>query len=115
MRREQTLRTLLELLDRVHDVQMLRRAAGHLEHLGVGGDLRERPLEACRITSELHRGRVSEVFALAADGELDKAREDRSEDGQHERENEDKRLPAAAAITVVTRPAAADATEPGPA
>ena len=69
--REQPRRALLELLDRVREVQVLGRPVGDLEHLLVGGDLRQRPLEAVRVAGQLDRRRVGEVLALAADRQLD--------------------------------------------
>ena len=71
--REQAARALLELLDRVREVQVLGRPVGDLEDLLVAGDLGQRPLEPVRVARQLDRRRVGEVLALAADGELDEA------------------------------------------
>ncbi len=49
-------------------------AVGDLEHLLVGGDLRQRPFQAVRVARQLDRRRIGEVLALAAHGELDEAR-----------------------------------------
>ena len=48
MGRHQARRALLELLDRVREVHVLRAAVGDLEHLRIARDLGQRPLEAVR-------------------------------------------------------------------
>ena len=42
------LERVVQLLDGVDDVQVLGRPVGHLQHLGIGGDLGQRPLQAVR-------------------------------------------------------------------
>ena len=72
---------LLELLDRVGEVQVLGRAVGDLEDLLVDRDLGQRLLEAHGVARQLDGRGVGEVLALAADRQLDEAGDDRGEDG----------------------------------
>ena len=79
--RHQARRPLLELLDRVREVQVLRRRGWRPR--GPPGRPRSWPAPAPGRTgcgSARTDGRVGEVLALAADGELDEPADDRRED-----------------------------------
>src|SRR6266550_5038437 len=106
MRREEAARSLLELLDRVREVHVLRRAVGDFEDLLVLRDLRERSLETVGIPRQLDRRRVGQVLALAVDRELDESGCDRGEDREDDRDDEHDRLEAAATTSIVVAGAA---------
>jgi hypothetical protein len=110
VRREEPGPSVLELLDRVREVEVLGRPVRHLEDFLVGRDDRERPLEAVRVAGQLHGRRVGEVLALAAHGELYEPGGNRREDRQDDRDDEDKGLEAAAAPIARRGPSPRDAT-----
>ena len=64
----QRLGALLEALDRVDDVEVLRRAVRDLEDVRVRRDLGEGALEPVRVARQLDRRRVGEVLAAAPRG-----------------------------------------------
>src|SRR5439155_3968981 len=111
-----TTRASLELVDRVHEVEVLRRAVGHLEDVTVHRDLYESLLETGRIAGELDRRGIGEVFALPAHRQLHEAGEDRGddrqEDGQHE-DDEDGDPGAPAVATAAAQPDAKEAAQEG--
>src|SRR5437868_6467725 len=84
---EDRLGAFLEALDRIGYVEVGSAAIGGLEHLLIAVNLAERIRQAFRIASELYRGGVSQIFALAADRQLDNL----SQDGRQDREDEGER------------------------
>src|SRR5918997_3331337 len=88
---------LLELLDRVRDVEVRGRPVGRLKDLAVAGYLLQGVGQSFRVAGELDGGGVGEVLALAGDRELYQPREDRGQDGEQDGDDEhdDLRLPPA--------------------
>ena len=100
--------TLLELPDRVHDVEMLGGAVGSLQHFSVRTELPERVLNPDRVPRELHGGCVREVLALPADGHLHEAsgvgRDDREDHRHHQHHDLDGPAAAVAGVSATAAP-----------
>ena len=104
---------VLAILAPIFARMVLRGPVGHLEHLLVRRDLRERALEPGRVAGELHARRVGQVLALAADGELHQPSEDRRQDRQHDRHHEEHDLDAAPTTSLAIAAATRPSTEEG--
>src|SRR5205823_1695383 len=74
---EHRLRALLEALDGIDDVQVLRRAVGDLEHLGIVADHAQRPRQTDRVPGQVDRAHVGELLAASADRKLHEAADER--------------------------------------
>src|SRR5205085_11772948 len=68
---EHAVGTGFELLDRVGNIEVSRTAIGGPQFAGVLINLAQGMSQAKRIARQFDAGRIRQVFALAADGQLD--------------------------------------------
>src|SRR5260370_314091 len=98
----------LEFLDGIGDVEVGGAAVGGFEVVRVCVDLAQSVGQPQGIARQLDGGGVGQIFALAADGELDELGQDGGDDGQDdghdEQDHHDDAAPLAAALAAPPPP-----------
>src|ERR671912_2274910 len=111
MCREEPLGTLLEPLYGVDDVEVGRRAVGHLEDFSVATDLLQSVGESLGVAGEPYGRSVGKELALAAYGELQETGEQGREDGEDDGDEDHDDLQLSATVSSPA-PSSPSSTEP---